>query len=132
MPTRPPITQLSAQSQVEALESPPVSESTLSTSSVIDDQDPTPPVTHHDSDGDDTVRAEEQGRGRSTSIDTSYEMDPRNMSPRRDSEELDQLGAEAKAKLEAYVNIPFLTFFDIILCPCTTLHHVFFFLQHER
>lgn len=136
MPTRPPIERtLSAQSQVEVLESPPISESTLSTTSVIDDQDPTPPVTHHDSDGADTVKAdaEEEERGRSASIDTSkYEMDPRNMSPRRDSEELDQLGAEAKEKLEAYVNVPFrhIFFWILSLFPCATLQ--FFFWQHER
>jgi len=55
------------------------------------------------SDKDDGAGEEDERRGRSSTVDHSkYEMmDPRNMSPRRDSEELNQLGAEAKARLEA-------------------------------
>lgn len=59
-------------------------------------------------DGKDDANVEvEEVRGRSPTVDPSkYDnMDPRNMSPRRNSDELAQLGAEAKARLEEYVYI---------------------------
>jgi hypothetical protein len=46
---------------------------------------------------------DDERRGRSSMVNSSSRFDPRDMSPRRNSEELAQLGAETKAKLEAYV-----------------------------
>ncbi|KAI5785911.1 hypothetical protein EDC01DRAFT_722780 [Geopyxis carbonaria] len=91
---------LSTTSQVQVLESPTLSASSMSTPSITDDHDPlnTEMGSH---DGKDDHEEEEQERGRSATVDSSkYEMDPRNMSPRRNSDELDQLGAETKARLE--------------------------------
>lgn len=44
---------------------------------------------------------DDERRGRSSMVNSSSRFDPRDMSPRRNSEELAQLGAETKAKLEA-------------------------------
>lgn len=116
-PTRPPNSRsLSARSQVEPVELPPLFNSSMSTPSIPDDNAPSrslhPRDKGHahgsgadDDDDDDDVDADDEHdgrRGRSSAVDfAAYEVDPRNMSPRRDSDELDQLGAEAKARLEA-------------------------------
>jgi len=65
---------------------------------MTDDQDPSQGIDERGSGADEV----EEPRGRSPTVDPlKHEMDPRNMSPRRNSEELAQLGAETKAKLEA-------------------------------
>jgi hypothetical protein len=72
----------------------------MSTPSVTDDQDPLQGIDERESGASEA----EEPRGRSPTVDPlKHEVDPRNMSPRRNSEELAQLGAETKAKLEAYV-----------------------------
>ncbi|KAA8910757.1 hypothetical protein FN846DRAFT_505962 [Sphaerosporella brunnea] len=90
---------ISTRSAVEPVESPPLSASSMSTPSIADDHDP---LQHLDTSEKEDCTDEGPRRGRSATVDTAkFEMDPRNMSPRRDSEELDQLGAETKARLEA-------------------------------
>ncbi|KAI5850666.1 hypothetical protein BZA05DRAFT_60501 [Tricharina praecox] len=101
-PTRPSNSRImSTRSVVEPLDSPPLSASSLSTPSISDDHDPL----QHNSDAggkDDGILDDDERRGRSATVEAArFEMDPRNMSPRRDSEELHQLGAETKARLEA-------------------------------
>lgn len=74
----------------------------MSTPSIADDNDPLRDSIEASEKDDMCDNEDDERRGRSSTIDPmKYEMDPRNMSPRRDSEELDQLGAEAKARLEA-------------------------------
>lgn len=101
--TRPPNNRsLSTFSQVvEVRVSPALSASSVSTpNSVADDQDPI--FTGMSSEDEQLSGAMEESRGRSTVVDPLKldRMDPRDMSPRRDSQELDQLGAETKAKLK--------------------------------
>ena len=123
-PTRPPHNRsLSTRSQVGPVELPPLSNSSMSTPSIPNDNGSLQHSDknhvhgrsradgHYDDDDDDDDDDEDEvdadderdgRRGRSATADfAKYEMDPRNMSPRRDSDELDQLGAEAKARLEA-------------------------------
>lgn len=97
--TRPLNNRTISTSHIEVLESPTLSASSLSTPSVTDDQDPITATMSTDGTNDGSM---EEPRGRSSTVDpSSYDnMDPRNMSPRRNSDELDQMGAEAKARLE--------------------------------
>lgn len=100
-PTRPPNSRTISTPHIEVLESPILSASSLSTPSVTDDQDPINATMSTDGNSDGSMELEES-RGRSPTVDASHydNMDPRNMSPRRNSDELDQMGAEAKARLE--------------------------------
>ncbi|CCX32026.1 hypothetical protein FPQ18DRAFT_105215 [Pyronema domesticum] len=102
-PTRPPNNRtLSTRSTTEPVELPLNNSSTVSTPSIADDNDPLRDSIEASEKDDMCDNEDDERRGRSSTIDPmKYEMDPRNMSPRRDSEELDQLGAEAKARLEA-------------------------------
>lgn len=101
-PTRPKNNRsMPSRSALEQLESPPLSASSMSTPSITDDHDPLQHSIDAD-EKDDGVVDDDDRRGRSSTVEAArFEMDPRNMSPRRDSEELDQLGAETKARLQA-------------------------------
>ncbi|TGZ83541.1 hypothetical protein EX30DRAFT_368889 [Ascodesmis nigricans] len=101
--TRPPHTRTSS-SYANALEFPSLSASSLSTPSIADDQDPI--NINIDLGGTDMVDNSnldmKEMRGRSPTVDPAKydDMDPRNMSPRRNHDELAQLSAETKARLE--------------------------------
>ncbi|KAL7266134.1 hypothetical protein RUND412_011332 [Rhizina undulata] len=105
--TRPPNNRtLSSHSEVQVLESPSLTTSASSTpSSTHNDQDPMdqPPAVVQEqtvivsrADGDIT----ERGRTPTVIREEYGEEDARSMSPRRNSEEIERLGSEAKAMLE--------------------------------
>ena len=89
----------------------------MSTPSIADDHDPLQHSIDAD-EKDDGVVDDDDRRGRSSTVEAArFEMDPRNMSPRRDSEELDQLGAETKARLQAYVTAVTTSATAVIMSP---------------
>lgn len=77
----------------------------MSTPSIADDHDPLNDDSINEKDDPmaaDEEEEEEERRGRPSTVEAvKFSVDPRNMSPRRNSEELAQLGAETKARLEA-------------------------------
>jgi hypothetical protein len=92
-------------SGVEVLESPSLSATSASTpSSVEGDHDPlSEPFDMTEETEEPRATSDIYERGRTpVASPTQYEVDPRDMSPRRNSEELDQLGKETKAGLEQY------------------------------
>lgn len=107
--TRPPNNRtITSRSHVEVLESPPLSTTTSSSSSTPDsihgDQDPIDREAMRS--GQARVASREDPdvveRGRSPVVEREVyaEDDARSMSPRRNSEELERIGREAKAMLE--------------------------------
>ncbi|RPB04516.1 hypothetical protein L873DRAFT_1799431 [Choiromyces venosus 120613-1] len=98
--TRPPVTRTySSRSQVGVLESPTHSASSTP-DSIRGDQDPMDHRANHDvrsRSSDDMV---ERGRSPTLEREVYGEDDARSMSPRRNSEELEKIGREAKATLE--------------------------------
>lgn len=102
----------STHSVTEVLESPTLSatSSILSTPSAIEgDQDPMQSslgeITAAECKREDGSASDVYERGRTpTQSFEKYEVDPRSMSPRRNSEELDRLSAETKARLEQWVS----------------------------
>jgi len=107
--TRPPINRTySSRSQVGVLESPALSTSSASFTpdSIRGDQDP---MDHHaNHDGRSRSNGDMVERGRSPVVEREVygEDDARSMSPRRNSEELEKIGREAKATLEQWVPSP--------------------------
>ncbi|KAG0640920.1 hypothetical protein HOY80DRAFT_1008762 [Tuber brumale] len=100
---RPPINRTySSRSQVGVLESPTLSASSASFTpdSIRGDQDPMDHHATHDARSRCSGDMVERGRSPVIEREVYGEDDARSMSPRRNSEELEKIGREAKATLE--------------------------------